>query len=117
MAQKRKTTRVLFEAKAELRHQGRIITGQVRNLSMKGMLLNTTEQIDPGAQAAITISLSGTSSELSLTINGHVVRMEPSGMAIEFETMDLDTFVHLRSIVAYNEGDENKIMDEFYNSF
>ncbi len=117
MHQKRKNTRILFEASAELRHQDRIIAGQVRNLSMKGMLLTTEENIPPQTRVTIAISLSGTSSELSLVIKGRVVRMESSGIAIEFAEMDLDTFIHLRSIVAYNEGDEKKIMDEFYRSF
>ena len=117
MNRKRRHTRIMFQTKAELTLAGQIITGEVDNLSLKGMLLHTTHKVKTGQKLNLTIFLSSSSSELSLSIKGQVVRLDKNSLAIEFIEMDLDTFIHLRSIIAYNEGDDQKIMEEFYKSF
>jgi hypothetical protein len=82
------------------------------------MLLRVKERVkvNRGELLDITISLTGDTSSLSISVKGSVVRIDQDGVALEFEKIDLDSFVHLKNIVAYNDGDEKKIMEEFIAS-
>jgi len=43
------------------------------------------------------------------------VRSDQNGLAVLFQEIDVESFIHLRSVVGYNEGNEEKIMREFYD--
>ncbi|MFO8048881.1 MAG: PilZ domain-containing protein [Desulfosudaceae bacterium] len=114
-SEQRRGTRVVFRVKAKMEYDGRIVEGEVLNLSLKGMLVDTDIDIPENQELAIKVYLSGTTSEVNLNMKGEVVRSDQTGVAIEFREIDLDSFIHLRSVVGYNEGDEDKVMKEFYN--
>ena len=113
---KRKTTRVLYNVMAEIAYDDKSIQGEVINLSLRGMLLKTTDNIPINTRTNITLFLIGSTSELKIQLTGVVIRSDERGAALQFKKIDLDSFIHLKAIVAYNEGDEDKIMDEFYRA-
>lgn len=111
---KRHFSRVPFQAEANLRWNKETQKGKVENLSLKGMLLKTDmPQIPVGDSVDVEILLSGSSSRVSIGIQGKVVRKEPEGLAIFFTSMHLDSFVHLKNVISFNLGDEDGVMDEF----
>lgn len=117
---KRDTTRVEFHTRAEVHADGKVIEGTVDNLSLKGMFLKTETShfsVRTGQSVDIAIRLAGASTKLSLELRGRVIRWDNAGLGIEFTEMEFDTFVHLRNIVAYNAGDEDRIMEEFSNTY
>ena len=76
--------------------------GDSRNLSLKGIFVNTKEDISPGARCRVQIFLSGRTEPTPLCMEGTVVRKDPSGVAITFDSMDLDSYTDLKNIVRYN---------------
>ena len=117
---KRDTTRVEFHTRAELEIEGQVLSGTVEDLSLKGMFLKTEasqQSIHIGQEVKVTIRFSGTTSNLSVDVQGKVVRLTQEGLGIEFTDMEFDSFVYLRNVVAYNAGDEDAIMDEFSHTF
>lgn len=112
--EKRSFTRVMFQTDAVVSYEGGTISGKVENLSMNGMFLRTPEKIPRDTLLAIRVSLSGATSELSIQLKGIVVRPGEDGAAIQFKEMDLDSFIHLKNVVAYNCGDEGEVMEEVY---
>ncbi len=112
---KRRGTRVMFNVKAELTYDNNIIRGEVRNLSLKGMLVAAETAVPEDTDVDIKIYLSGASSSLTLDMKGTVVRGDENNLAILFQEIDVESFIHLRSVVGYNEGNEEKIMREFYD--
>lgn len=110
--EKRRFRRVSFHAMATLQVERGSISGMVENLSIKGMFLNTKESLPEDGLLDISIILSGTSSLLSIKAKGIVVRRDESGVAVEFQEMDMDSFVHLRNIVAFNTGDADAFHEE-----
>ncbi len=114
--EKRKHRRVTFRTEATVKCGEVKISGTVDNLSMKGMFLNTTERLAGEGPLDISIVLSGSSTVLSLSLKGKVVRQTDSGSAIEFSEMDLDSFTHLRNVVAYNCDDADEISEEYFRS-
>ncbi len=110
---KRQFSRVGFAAEAEIKWHGKAFRGGVGNLSLHGMLVKSPASIDVGEEVGITLFLTGITPEISVNLNGVVVRVEPAGIGVDFREMDSDSFVHLRKIVTYNLGDDTKVMDEF----
>ena len=111
--EKRANSRVVFHIRARLDCDGRMIEGQVHDLSLRGMFLAAEERFTEGALVEAAVDLTGDSSQLTMTLRGVVTRVETGGVGIQFEDMDVDSFIHLRNIVSHNDGDPEKIMAEF----
>lgn len=115
---KRKFTRVPFEIKATLKSGDRFLTGTVSNLSMHGMFVDIEEALRPelSSQWDITVDLCGEGAKMAMNMPGQVIRSESGGIGIEFGVMDLDAFVFLKNVIAYNNGDMDAIVDEYARS-
>jgi len=112
----RKFSRVNFHVDATIRTADRQFCGAVENLSMNGMFLVTEERLAEGESVDISIVLTGTSPEISIDFLGRVCRVAENGLGFNFEKIDLDSYTHLRNIVAYNSDDAEKVMEEIYQS-
>ena len=78
------------------------VKGDSKDLSLKGIFIVTKEKVLQGSPCAVKIYLSGSTEELSLQIQGVVARIEDNGLGIFFDSMDVDSFTHLKSIVKFN---------------
>ena len=114
--ERRKNRRVPFQVIATVQTGQISIKGMVDNLSMKGMFLTTMETLSSGSPLEISIILSGSSSFLSIKLKGRAVRQTEAGIAIEFQEMDLDSFTHLRNIIAQNSDDPDAAYEEYCRS-
>jgi hypothetical protein len=112
----RQFSRVNFSVAATIKTAERQFHGNVENLSMRGMFLKTDERMPVGDMVVITIILTGTSPELSITFDGKVCRVADDGLGFTFEKIDLDSYTHLKNIIAYNIDDAEKVMEEIYHS-
>jgi hypothetical protein len=112
----RQFSRVRFQVGATVISAEKRIQGTVENLSMHGMFLVTDQQLPINAAVEITIALSGVTPEIAITVNGKVRRIAPNGIGFDFERMDLDSYTHLKNIIAYNLSDADKVMEEIHQS-
>lgn len=112
----RKFSRVKFNVSAVIHCSGKQFRGEVGNLSMSGMFMETSEKLAIGDEVEIGIILSGTSPEICVNFNGRVCRIIEEGLGFSFEKIDLDSYTHLKNIIAYNIDDSEKVMEEIYDS-
>lgn len=112
----RKFSRVQFNVGATIKIADRQFQGAVENLSMTGMFLVTSELLAEGETVDITIVLTGTSPEIAVNFNGIVTRIAEDGVGFSFDKMDLDSYMHLKNIIAYNIDDAEKVMEEIGHS-
>jgi hypothetical protein len=112
----RKFSRVNFQVDATVMAAGRSFHGDVENLSMSGMFMVASEQLQLGEAVEISIILSGTDPEINVCITGKVSRIVENGIGFTFEKTDLDSYTHLKNIVTYNTGDADKIMEEIHHA-
>ena len=110
----RKFSRVPFQIIATATAGGRSFQGKVSNLSMNGLFLETTERLVDGEEAELMITLEGTEPEIEVSFSGRVCRIIDTGIGFHFEKIDLDSYTHLRNIIAYNMADTEKVMDEIF---
>jgi hypothetical protein len=112
----RKFSRVPFHVNATIAAAGRQFQGEVENLSMTGMFVDTAERLDEGQAVDITIALTGTLPEITICFSGKVSRIVVNGLAFTFDKIDLDSYMHLKNIIAYNSDDAEKVMEEICHS-
>ncbi len=78
---------------------------------MTGMFLVTNEQLPDGETADITIVL-GALPGVAVNFTAVVTRIAENGVGFTFEKMALDSYMHLKNIIAYNIDDAEKVMEE-----
>jgi len=111
--ERRNFSRVLFHTRVAVQSPVGNVDGEIVNLSLGGLFLKTVERIPIGVDVDVRVSISGTTSELQLRLMGMVARHTEEGFGIQLKGMDLDSFIHLKNIIAYNMGEEEKVMEEF----
>ncbi len=118
MEEERRTrTRVHFMTQVIVKTDESEIVAEANSedISIKGLFVNTEERIPVGTPCDIEILLTGTSTRLALTIKGIITRQDASGLGIAFDSMDLDSYVHLKNIVLYNASDPEDIEEEMFS--
>jgi c-di-GMP-binding flagellar brake protein YcgR len=109
--ERRKHTRVGFTTDItillEANGQQVKLKGSSKDLSLKGIFVKAEKWFEPQTQCVLKIYLSGGITEIELVIKSTIVRKTDVGMGIEFDSMDVDTYSHLKNIVYYNSIDDS----------
>ena len=111
--EKRSFDRITFQTKAIVRSKDATVIGIVENLSLDGIFLKTPEKLNLNRIVKIELLITGTSSQLSILLDGKIMRHENVGMAIQFKNIDMDTFFHLKNLISYNTNQMDTLEDEF----
>ncbi len=111
--EKRRFTRVQFRVQAEITvNDVKYTTDQIKNLGIGGCLLPIKADLNAGSECTLKILMSGASSELTLEIEGEIIRCDQEMMAIKFTGIDPDSLMHLHNIVLYNSSDAQSVEEE-----
>lgn len=113
MNDRRNFSRVDFRVSALLQAEGVAIKGEVADVSLHGLYIETEERLQVGTPVEVTIYLSAAPDPIVINVKGTVARQMPGGLGCNFDRMDVESFAHLRSIISYQGGDESKVMAEF----
>ena len=76
--------------------------GSSKDLSLKGVFVNTDKKIEIGSGCNVKIFLTGGVGEIELAMEARVARVVDTGLGLSFEAMDVDSYTHLKNIVLYN---------------
>jgi hypothetical protein len=85
--------------------QQTLYDGDSRDISLRGIFLNTTDILEINTDCMVEIRLPAAEDDIVLSLKGHIVRKEESGYAIYFDSVDLDSYTHLKNIIKYNSPD------------
>jgi hypothetical protein len=112
---RRKRTRVHTEALVDVHATGARLLGlSSRDLSHKGVFILGSHPLKKDQNCMITVHLvTGGSEGPDLHMEGKVVRSTKDGTAIDFVSMDPDTYMHLRNLILLNAEDPEKAEHEF----
>ena len=111
--EKRNFHRITFQTKAIVRSKDDTVIGIVENMSLDGIFLKTPEKLNLNRLVKIELLITGTSSQLSILLDGKIMRHENVGMAIQFRNIDMDAFFHLKNLISYNTNQMDTLEDEF----
>lgn len=118
MSDKRVRTRIDFKTLADVRAAGADLQEvETRDLSHKGVFLVGDHPLEMGTECVVDIHLLPEEPDApNLHMKGRVARKTPDGVAIDFTSMDADTFLHLRNLLMLNADDPEAIEKEFTTS-
>ena len=85
---------------------------EVIDLGVGGCLLPITGELKSGTACHLKFILSGTSSELSIRVEGKIIRREPEAVAVKFTQIDPDSLFHLQNMIRYNSQDPEAVEQE-----
>ena len=113
MTEKRNHERVPFTARVTVFSKGQRIVSDAdtRDISLKGMYVASRQRLNIGTHCGLELQLTGASSQVTLNIDGTVVREDGNGFAVVFNTIDLDSYFHLKNILLYNTEDPDAFSD------
>ncbi len=108
---KRQNVRVAFQVDIEVIFDELKInvTGDSSNISLSGVYVKTDKTVPLHTPCQVVLYLSGTTEPMALTMSGHVARKDAGGFAVNFESMDLDSYSTLKQILRFNTGDPDII--------
>ena len=107
--EERKRTRVPVGFTAAISAGGKTVQVNTLNISLNGMLCTPDSCFQAGDKCRVTLTLDPV---IKVIIEGKILRITLSDMAIVFASMDEESFFHLKKIVEYNYGDADEINKE-----
>ncbi len=114
MHEKRRFTRIDSSLGVDIvLEDGTEVTGCLRDLSMRGVYVETDVEPAPGVQCYLTVYLAGREREIVLEIEGTVVHCEPHGqIGVRFDELSFEDFDRLRDVVMSGSNDPERIEAE-----
>ncbi len=103
---RRRFTRVAFDAQTSLRQDGLDIDVQLVDLSLHGLLVLEPPDWDSASAHSLFNAIIQLAEGSQICMDVHLVRAEGGLLGFECDHIDLDSISHLRRLVALNTGDE-----------
>ncbi len=103
---RRKTTRVPLTFTVTISLHGQDIPIQTDNISLRGLLCSPDKRLQAGQTCTVLIELN---KEVLIKLDATILRASEDDTAIYFNTMDEESFFHLKRLVQYNTDDPDKI--------
>ncbi len=102
--ERRRHKRVVFSTRIYVSASGIEIDtpGDSRDLSLKGVFVKTDKSLAKETPCHVKVVLTGGVEEITLNMKARVARIESNGVGIAFDSMDLDSYTHLKNIIRYN---------------
>lgn len=94
-----------FNAGVHVSHSGRSFTGTVENLSLKGLFVKTDQQIPLDETVGVVLSFAGSNGNLSLSLEGKVVRVSEDGIGVNFKKISIDSLEETLGATTNCSGD------------
>ena len=115
MDNRRTRTRVPFHTQVDVKATGMMLRNlETRDLSHKGVFLLGDNPLAEGQDCLVSIRLFGDDATVPvLHMEGRVARVTEQGTAIDFVSMDPDTYMHMRNLVLLNADDPDRAQEEF----
>lgn len=114
MNEKRRFSRIPFDAEARITGPGLDITAQLLDISLKGVLITRPDnwQGKVGEYYSLELTLDSTDAVISMDIV--VMHEDDERIGCKCEHIDLESISHLRRLVELNIGDETILDRELH---
>ncbi len=106
MIERRKFSRISFEAPASITQGNTQVQGVVNDLSLHGLLVTTTTANQLSLNEAISVNIPLDNNEVTLSLQGEIVANANNELHIRILKIDVDSISHLRRLVELNIADE-----------
>ena len=109
--EQRNFVRVNFSAAVAIKCNDQVILGDIANVSLQGLFIKTGKRIPVNLPVDVTIY---PYPKTSFSLHADIVRREQNGVGIQIKEIDMQSFVHLRNVVAMQSDDHEAIINETF---
>jgi hypothetical protein len=109
LSEKRRRGRAPVRLEVTVCLEGASIALETRDLSLTGLACSPNPLLQENCPCRVVISLAP---KVQAVIKGRVVRADDRGGAIEFLSMDPESFIHLKKIAEFHAQDPERVMLE-----
>ncbi len=116
LAEKRKSRRLGFRINAFIEHDGMKFSGEIRNISDKGVYLATNGPYAVNDSVELTMCFLHGKTNLSVAVPCKVARIDGLGLGLFSSHIDATKLIQLELIFDLNKTDSRQLIEEFYKS-
>lgn len=108
----REFTRCKTALEVEITAGDRRVVGETRDLSLSGIYLFGERSLPAGTPCRVMLFVGGRESGARIEASGRIARVDAYGLAVSFDTVDLDGYQHLKQLVLFNAADPDRAAAE-----
>jgi len=113
MTERRRFSRVIYQAPAEIKQGNLTLSADLRDLSLHGLLLSSpagSEKLDQQQPMDVHFTLPG--SDVVISLEAEIVELTSAFIRTSIQHIDIDSISHLKRLVELNVGDETLLHRE-----
>lgn len=93
----------------------RTLDAHLLDISLKGALVAFDRDVEPVSGEECTLSVYLNSSDIVLSFDSAVVHFHDNKTGLKFTSFDIDSMIHLRSLLELNTADPDQVRSELAN--
>ncbi|MDC5704073.1 PilZ domain-containing protein [Vibrio europaeus] len=107
MIERRRFSRIVYQAQATLTQESTEVIALVCDLSLHGLLATSeqSDQLDTDKQVDVEFSLAG--SDVTIQLVGNIVGLNNNVIRVSIDHIDIESIGHLKRLVELNVGDDD----------
>ncbi len=107
MRERRQFSRIVYQAVAELRQGSKQCSGQVKDISLHGLLLTIDSQPMPfNGDKLIDVAFILPGSDIELSMSAQVIDQVGAQLRMRIDHIDIESLSHLKRLVELNVGND-----------
>ncbi|WP_070972248.1 PilZ domain-containing protein [Vibrio sonorensis] len=112
MTERRRFSRIIYQAPATL-SQGEVsVVGNVNDLSLHGLLLRADDAEKLTLGKAVNVSFTLPESDITIALVGNLISNEKHAVRLSIDHIDIESIGHLKRLVELNVGDDSLLHRE-----
>jgi len=111
---KRNFSRVTFQSAVSVNFKDQYLKFDLEDISLKGALISSDKPLEIDKNDFCSLEFQLGSDEVELKINARVMYKHKKKLGLRFETIELDSMIHLRRLVELNTENSDQIRKELF---
>ncbi|EIA4709859.1 PilZ domain-containing protein [Vibrio cholerae] len=107
MIEKRRFSRILYQAPATLSQGGKQLSTCIQDLSLHGLLLWSEDEPDLNTHALVDVVFSLPESDVTISLSAKIISIQERIIRMAISHIDIESIAHLRRLVELNVGDDS----------
>lgn len=112
MIERRRFSRIVYQAPAKLSQGDLNMVAYVNDLSLRGLLLTVTDADLLSEKSILNVEFTLPESDITIQLNGTIVNLDGHTLRMSIEYIDIDSIAHIKRLVELNVGDSQLLYRE-----
>ncbi|MBN2808993.1 MAG: PilZ domain-containing protein [Deltaproteobacteria bacterium] len=114
MEEHRSFSRIKFQAHTKIEIAGHPYGGELLDISLKGALIKTSNQLPLALHEEALIKVFLPSSSISMNFNACLVHLDSDLYGFKFISYDAESMTHLRRLLEFNLESQEQVIKELF---